>query len=145
MYKQIRNRAFALLPENTFMLSHLFLPTLFLSPCFMVNSHPQILIPLTILYAANCAGYANGQNTCKIWQRLAYITMIFPLELLSMYHTNFSMLHHYLHLSQGIFFIFPLISLLTYWLFSSMLFNLHIFVIFPVFFLQLVYDLITLY
>lgn len=27
--------------------------------------------PCMRVYAANCAGYTNGQNTCKIWQGVA--------------------------------------------------------------------------
>lgn len=75
---------------------------------------------------------------CLISWGIPVLLQTSPLALLLLHPIQFGILYFHLKNSQGSLKInFPLVSLLTHWLFCSMLFNLHVF-IFPVFFLQLI-------
>ena len=65
--------------------------------------------------------------------RYACIAIIFPLTRVSGAYQRFWTIEFHFHLSTRICFISFLISWWTHWLFSSMLFNLHVFVLFTFF------------
>ncbi|CAD7680903.1 unnamed protein product [Nyctereutes procyonoides] len=103
-------------------------------PLFQNFINRTKLISLTDL-SQSCV-YSGKQPNASLYLCFSglYIAVIFPFRTTFAASQRFWTIVFHLHLSPWYFFIYPLISCLIHPLFSSMLFNFHVFVLFPDFF-----------